>query len=524
MSRTTTVTRRAIQQSGESIRILAKRYAINPKTVAKWRRRNSVGDGRVGRRSLGGSSLTIEAQAMIVALRRQTLLPLDDCLTILQDIIPGISRTSLHRCLKQHGISRLPSHCGKSRGRSTANTPIGHFHVQVTQLNTEEGSLHLFTAIDRQSKFAFCQCIASMGPDAATAFLQSMIEAVPYRIHSIRTLAPAHSDRQYIGEAFQAACMTQRIAGHIGIESQTWSRQQLERISLTIKKATLHCDKSCAATKSKLDLERLLQRYNFRCRLRSLGGLTPADYAFKFAAPDQSYPRERLDAARRQAVSQRKKALPNRRRDPEITRETILRVARARLSHDGPGGLSVSEIARSAGISRGTAYLHFGTREALVKATVAGVSERLYRAVFGDSPEQHEARPFDRVDAYERAYHLATSVMENSELSRGWMLHVLSSAEPADDLFWREREAELARFAKSAFAQDGIDSEVLNLIMLGGAIFFSVWAASKAKSEGELERLAHRFAREVLRLSLYGVVRPEFYPQMVRRWGGRQSR
>src|SRR5262249_49182506 len=39
---TTEAVRRAIQNSQASLRQLAGRYGINPKTVAKWRRRSSV--------------------------------------------------------------------------------------------------------------------------------------------------------------------------------------------------------------------------------------------------------------------------------------------------------------------------------------------------------------------------------------------------------------------------------------------------------------------------------------------------
>ncbi len=45
---------------------------------------------------------------MIVAFRRHTLLPLDDCLYALQPTIPHLPRSSLHRCLQRYGISRLP--------------------------------------------------------------------------------------------------------------------------------------------------------------------------------------------------------------------------------------------------------------------------------------------------------------------------------------------------------------------------------------------------------------------------------
>jgi hypothetical protein len=52
--------------------------------------------------------LTVKEEAVIVAFRRHTLLPLDDCLYSLQATIPHLTRSSLHRCLQRHGISRLP--------------------------------------------------------------------------------------------------------------------------------------------------------------------------------------------------------------------------------------------------------------------------------------------------------------------------------------------------------------------------------------------------------------------------------
>src|SRR5882672_12831444 len=71
-------------------------------------------------------------------------------------------------------------------------------------------------------------------------------------------------------------------------------------------------------------------------------------------------------------------------RNPDGTREAILEAAREVLAQDGQEGLSVSQVARRAGVNRGTAYQHFQTREQLIEATTSWVSERLYRAVFGD--------------------------------------------------------------------------------------------------------------------------------------------
>ena len=47
-ARTTAAIRRAIQHSQESLQGLATRYRSNPKTVAKWRKRPTVQDARMG--------------------------------------------------------------------------------------------------------------------------------------------------------------------------------------------------------------------------------------------------------------------------------------------------------------------------------------------------------------------------------------------------------------------------------------------------------------------------------------------
>lgn len=48
-ARTTEAVRRAIQHSQESLRSLARRHGVNPKTIAKWRKRTLVADRRPDR-------------------------------------------------------------------------------------------------------------------------------------------------------------------------------------------------------------------------------------------------------------------------------------------------------------------------------------------------------------------------------------------------------------------------------------------------------------------------------------------
>ena len=124
---TTEAVRRAIQHSQESLRTLSKHYGINQKTVAKWKKRSSVVDLPTGPKAPRSTVLSIEEEAIIVAFRRHTLLPLDDCLYTLQPTIPHLTRSSLHRCLQRHGISRLPDVDGDKPDRKKFKRyPIGY--------------------------------------------------------------------------------------------------------------------------------------------------------------------------------------------------------------------------------------------------------------------------------------------------------------------------------------------------------------------------------------------------------------
>ena len=68
---TTVAVRRAIQHSQESLRELAKRYGINPETVAKWRKRSSVSDQRTGPQESRSTVLSVEDGAVALPRRRQ---------------------------------------------------------------------------------------------------------------------------------------------------------------------------------------------------------------------------------------------------------------------------------------------------------------------------------------------------------------------------------------------------------------------------------------------------------------------
>ena len=76
-ARTTQAVRRASQRSQASLQALATRHGVNLKTVAKWRKRPTVQDARMG--PIPASTVrTTEQEAVAVAFRHHALLPLDD--------------------------------------------------------------------------------------------------------------------------------------------------------------------------------------------------------------------------------------------------------------------------------------------------------------------------------------------------------------------------------------------------------------------------------------------------------------
>ena len=71
-ARTTAAVRRAIQHSQESLNKLAERYDLNPKTVAKWKKRRFVHDAAMGPKVPHSTVLTPEQEAVCVTFRQQT--------------------------------------------------------------------------------------------------------------------------------------------------------------------------------------------------------------------------------------------------------------------------------------------------------------------------------------------------------------------------------------------------------------------------------------------------------------------
>ena len=289
---TTHAIRAAIQRSKATAKELAERHGINPKTVAKWKRRTFVHDAPMGPKDPRSTVLTVQEEAIAVAFRRHTLLPLDDCLYALQATIPHLTRSSLHRCYQRHGINRLPEVEGDKPAKKAFKAyPIGFFHIDIAEVQTAQGKLFLFVAIDRTSKFAFAQLAEKANRATASAFLTALIEAVPYKIHTVLTdngiqftFPPRYADgptARYATHMFDMRCRENGIEHRLTKPNHPWTNGQVERMNRTLKEATVRRYYYETHDQLREHLDTFLAAYNFAKRLKTLRGLTPFEFICK---------------------------------------------------------------------------------------------------------------------------------------------------------------------------------------------------------------------------------------------------
>ena len=138
--------------------------------------------------------------------------------------------------------------------------PIGFFHIDIAEVQSAEGKLYLFVGIDRTSKFAVTQIVDKADRKTAWEFLQRMLEAVSYQVHTILTdraigtplvrvttargiqFAEQPRNRNTIYSRpmrFDMICEANGIEHCLTQPNHPWTNGQVERMNRTIKDATV---------------------------------------------------------------------------------------------------------------------------------------------------------------------------------------------------------------------------------------------------------------------------------------------
>ncbi len=186
-------------------------------------------------------------------------------------------------------------------------------------------------------------------------------------------------------------------------------------------------------------------------------------------------------------------------RDPERTRKAILDAAKKLIAQEGSEAVSVSSVARLAGVNRGTAYLHFGDREELLRETIRSVGEELAEIINEasaniDSWEESDDTVMEKIS---KALH------ENAQLARVWLSELVLKNSAQSDELWKAWMEGLNTLHYSGNIDDSVDDEVLAVIGLSATFIWPIIKnaekMSKAKKQQSAERFAQAFDQIVLR-------------------------
>ncbi len=152
--------------------------------LAAWRGRESA------QRPL--AALDPSQEELVIFLRTELLLPLDDLLVVVREFIqPCMNRSALDRVLRRRGHSRLPV-----PDRSTGNAwglrgqQPGSVRIEVKELPrmaAERSSRHVFVATDRATRWVFIAIKRSTTAADLRSFLNAARRASPFKIKALAT-------------------------------------------------------------------------------------------------------------------------------------------------------------------------------------------------------------------------------------------------------------------------------------------------------------------------------------------------
>ena len=197
---TTPRVRRAIQESEEKNIVLAKRYHANRKTIAKWKAREFTSDERMGPKNPRPTLLSQEDDAIILAYRWRTRLALNDCHLRLRRLMPKLSRSTLHRCLKRHGLGRIgpTATCPLLTTAALGGPFIFEIAVhEVTFRDPDDGigvCRSVFLAVEEITRDVYGE-VANPTPENAAAFLARLVDQSPQKVVAVTTdIDPTFTD------------------------------------------------------------------------------------------------------------------------------------------------------------------------------------------------------------------------------------------------------------------------------------------------------------------------------------------
>jgi len=275
--------RKAIKESQESTRDLAKTYRVSHVTCAKWKKRSASGDASHTPNQIH-YAVPKPFWKIIRNVRKKALLPLDDLLASLADYIPALNRSNCYRILRYYRLNHL-SDKEKRQIRKFANYPPGYLHIDCFYLPRLKGErYYVYLAIDRATRLIFLRVYPRKNQEAAADFLIQALAFFPCRIHHILTdngREFAMKGRSSFGRKAKQEVLFEIICELAGIKHRKtkakhpWTNGMVERMVRTVKEHTVRLERYESAEMMIIDILHFQDTHNFQRRLKALNFKTP---------------------------------------------------------------------------------------------------------------------------------------------------------------------------------------------------------------------------------------------------------
>ena len=294
-ARTTPKIREEIRASKGHMTIeeAAHHFNVSRGTIIKWRKRESFQD-KSHRPNTLHTALSPIQEEIVVALRRNLLLTIDDLLVVVREFIDDtLTRSSLLRLLKRHGVNRLSQLYAEQSDQPKAEKvktfkdyEPGYVHVDIKYLPMmpdDPQKRYLLVGIDRATRWVYMKIAMDKTAKTATQFLKELGDKCPVKIETLLTdngkeftdRFSTQGERKPTGRhVFDKMCAELSIDHRLIPPKHPQTNGMVERfngrISQIVKSTHFACAQEMEAT-----LKRYLTVYNHHLIQRNLAHLTP---------------------------------------------------------------------------------------------------------------------------------------------------------------------------------------------------------------------------------------------------------
>ena len=268
-------------------------FNVSRGTIIKWRKRDSFAD-RSHRPHQLHTALSPLQEDIVVMLRRTLLLTIDDLLVVVRGFIDEtLTRSSLTRLLKRHGVNRLTALYAQQSDQPTqpkAKTfkdyEPGYLHVDIKYLPMmpdDPQKRYLLVGIDRATRWVHMEMTTDKLAKTAAAFLKRLVAQCPVKVKTLLTdngkeftdRFSVNGEREPTGRhVFDKACAAMDIEHRLIPPKHPQTNGMVERFNGRIS----HVVKSThfsTAQEMETTLKRYMKVYNHYLVQRNLGHQTP---------------------------------------------------------------------------------------------------------------------------------------------------------------------------------------------------------------------------------------------------------